>query len=63
MHGGFSLVSYAIEFSSKLGYSIEEKDKIVKDLIAANSFDRMLEIFNHNFSSIVTIQYRNKKLN
>jgi hypothetical protein len=60
MHGGFSLVSYAVEFSGKLGYSEEEKDKIVKDLITASSFDMMLEIFTRNFGSIVNIQYRHK---
>ena len=43
MHGAFSLVSYAVEFSNKLGYSIEERDKIVCDLIKARSFDQLLE--------------------
>ena len=63
MHGGLSLVSYAVEFSGLLGYSVEEKDKIVRDLITAHSFDRMLDIFRHNFSSVVTIKYRQKKIN
>ena len=60
MHGGFSLVSYAVEFSNKLGYSEDEKNKIIIDLIIANSFEDMLSVFRRNFSSVVTIQYRYK---
>jgi len=59
MHGGFSLVSYAVEYSGLLGYSREERDKILKDLINASSFDSMLEIFKSNFGSVVTIIYQN----
>ena len=60
MHGGFSLVSYTVQYSKQLGFSEEEKDKIIGELIEAYSFDEMLQIFKRNFNSIVIIQYRNK---
>ena len=58
MHGGFSLVSYSVDFCNLLGYSECEKNKIINDLIDAVSFEEMLKIFKHNFGDIVNIQYR-----
>ena len=60
LHGAFSLISYSVELSIEMGYSIEEKNKIINDLIGAKSFDNMLKIFTRHFGSVVKIQYRNK---
>ena len=62
MHGGFSLVSYAVDFSIKLGYTEGEKNKIINDLITSKSFEDMLKVFKHNFDEIAVIQYRYKNI-
>ena len=60
-HGGFSLVSYAVEFSDRLGYPKDQKNKILEDLICAPSFDDMIVVFKHNFNHVVSIHCWNNK--
>lgn len=60
MHGALSVVSYTVEYSNLLGYTEDERNKIINEIIEANSFDTILQLFKRHFGEYVRIRYRGK---
>lgn len=60
MHGALSVVSYVAEYSDILGYSEEEKNKIINQIYECQSFELVLKLFKRYFGEYVNIRYRGK---
>jgi len=50
-----ALVSYANDFAKQLGFELEEKSKIIQNMISSESFDEALAYFKHCFARNVCV--------